>query len=129
MSENAQPIFNDFKEYVDRMKAKLSAVDEKCFGFDDEGDECAKYREKLSIYANYTDDLVTKGFQYLDVIDHFKNKLDGNNSDALSICSNSSVTERTLHADLNFIRNCLENRTGMEEKAFDSLVQGKLTLK
>lgn len=125
MSENSQPIFNDFTEYVERMKDELQSVDAKCFGNDDLGDECAKCREKLNIYARYTDDLVKKGFQYLDVIDHFKRKLMTNNFDASSFGSNSSINEGTVHTDVNFLRNCLENRTGMEDKAFDSLLESE----
>lgn len=124
MSENSQPIFNDFYEYVNRMKAELASIDAKYFGNDD-GDECVQYREKLNIYSRYTDDLINNGFQYLDIIDHLKKELAANNFDASSIDSSSSICEGTVNADLNFLRNFLENRTGMEEKAFDSLNQGK----
>lgn len=122
MSENSQPIYNDFIEYVNRMKAELASVDAKYAGNDD-GDECAKYREKLNIYQRYTEDLINNGFQYLDVIEHLKKELAAN--DASSVASNSSVCEETVKADIDFIRKCLESRTGLEEKAIDSLIQGK----
>lgn len=123
MSENSQqPIYNDFFAYVNRMKAELASVDVK-YSENDDGDACAKYREKLHIYQRYTDDLISKGFQYLDVIEHLKKELATN--DASSVSSSSSVCEETVCADINFIRKCLESRTGMEEKAFDSLIQGK----
>lgn len=122
MSESSQPIYNDFIEYVNRMKAELASVDAKYSGNDD-GDECAKYREKLSIYQRYTDDLINNGFQYLDVIEHLKRELAAN--DASSVASNSSVCEETVHTDINFIRKYIESLSGMGEKAFDSLEQGK----
>lgn len=122
MSENSQPILNDFRAYVDRMKAELGSVDTKYSGRD-KTDECAKHREKLSIYQRYTDDLISNGFQYLDVIEHLKRELAAN--DASDVASNSSICEETVQADINFIRTCLENRSGIEEKAFDALAQGK----
>lgn len=121
MSENSQPIYNDFIEYVNRMKAELASVDARYCGNDD-GDECAEYREKLSIYQRYTEDLINNGFQYLDIIEHLKDELAAN--DASSVASNSSVCEETVEADINFVRKCLENRSGMEEKAMESLAQG-----
>lgn len=122
MSENSQPIYNDFIEYVNRMKAELASVDAKYSG-DDDGDECAKHRKKLNIYQRYTEDLINNGFQYLDVIEHLKGELAAN--DTSSVTSSSSVCEETVEADINFIRKCLENRTGLEEKAIDSLHQGR----
>lgn len=124
MSENSR-MFHDFNEYVNRMKDELSAVEAKSFDTDVETDECAKYCEKLSIYERYTDDLIDKSIGYLNVIEQLKNKLAAYDVDAFSIDSNSTVNEGTVQTDLNFIRTCLENRTGLEEKAIDSLIQGK----
>lgn len=122
MSAHSQPIYNDFIEYVERMKAELASVDAK-YSSSDDGDECAKYCEKLNIYQRYTDDLINNGIQYLDVIEHLKRELAAN--DVANVASNSSVCEETVRADINFIRKCLESCSESEEKAFDSLVQGK----
>lgn len=122
MSKNSEPIYTDFYAYVERMRAELAAVDAKYNGSDEE-DECAKYREKLNIYQRYTDDLINNGFQYLGVIEHLRKELAAN--DTSSVGSNSSICEDTVNADINFIRKCLESRTGMEEKAIDSLIEGK----
>lgn len=124
MSENSQPLFNDFYEYVDRMKAELASVDAK-YSQNDEADECEKYCEKLNIYTRYTDDLINNCVQYLGVIEHLRKELAASNNDTSSIGSNSSICDATVQADVNFIRKCLESRTEMEEKAFDSLMQGK----
>lgn len=124
MSENSGPIFNDFHEYVNRMKAELASVDAN-YCADDSKSESAKNLEKLDIYSRYTDDLICNSYQYLDVIDHLRKELARNNSDTLSIGSSSTISEGTVEDDMNFVRQCLENRLGMEQKAFDSLMQGK----
>lgn len=160
-------MFEDFNKYVNRMKCELAAVDAE-----QSGDECAKHRKKLCIYTRYTDDLISNGFQFLDVIHHLKSELTENNFDTSSIDTGSSICEGThssansvlkfyklniikydannkfthtiiIHSftnyivlcegtvkdDLNFIRKCLESRTGMDEKAIDSLMQGNIFCK
>lgn len=124
MLENSEPIFNDFIEYVNRMKAELACVNAK-YCTDTLEDELATYREKCNIYTRYTEDLINNGFQYLDVISHLRKELARNHFDVSSNGSNSTISEGTVHADISFVRERLENHLGMEDKAFESLTKGK----
>lgn len=116
----AEDLHQLFAEYVQQLQDQLVDVDQK---HPDTDEECRKYVEKLGIYKNFTDGLINNGFQYLDVIKHLKDELAQTNFDVASITSTGTLNDEKIHSDLEFLKNCLHDRRGKEEKALNSLVE------
>lgn len=115
MEENSRLLFDNLvKNYKDQLKS----IAER----DDKNDEnCTKYKEMLEKFEQFTDCLILNASRFLEVIKYLKDELDKSDFDSHSSASNGS--EDKAAENLNFVRECLENRVELEQKAMKALME------
>lgn len=119
--ENLQQLFSDF---IETLHVKLAEVDEK---YEKNGDlhNIDKCNEQVEIYKSFIDRLVKNGYRCFDIINTLREKLEENSFDA---SSEPSITDERVYGDLEFLRRCLDNRVGIEERAISSLADLEATV-
>lgn len=117
--ENLPQLFN---EYVRKLHSRLAEVDEK---YGDGNNDAKKCAEQVEIYKGFIDGLISNGEHCLGVIKTLTERLDESTFD---VSSEASHIDDRVYGDLEFLRRCLDNRVGCEEKAISSLADLEATM-